>query len=42
MNIALRACILAAALVALWGCGPKPAPGETDRDHAEDAFGQMK
>jgi len=36
--------LLAAFLVSmtLAACGPKPAPGQTDRDHANDALDQMK
>lgn len=30
------------AAIVLTACGPKPAPGQTDREHAEDAFGRMK
>lgn len=28
--------------VALGACGPKPAPGQVDRDRAEDALGRLK
>ena len=30
------------ATITLVACGPKPTPGQTDRDHAEDALGKMK
>jgi hypothetical protein len=30
------------AAIALASCGPKPAQGQTDRDHANDALDQMK
>lgn len=30
------------AAIAMSSCGPKPAPGQTDRDHAEDALDQLK
>jgi|GEM_PF-1774348 predicted small lipoprotein YifL len=36
----LLATLLAA--IALASCGPKPPPGQPDRDHADDAFGQLK
>jgi len=36
----LLAALLAA--ITLAACGPKPAPGQTDRDHANDALDQMK
>jgi len=36
--------LLGALLTALAvsSCGPKPPPGQIDRDHAEDALGQIK
>jgi len=36
--------LLAALLTAmtLAACGPKPPPGQTDRDHANDALDQLK
>jgi uncharacterized lipoprotein len=36
----LLATLLAAMTLA--ACGPKPPPGQTDRDHAQDALDQMK
>ncbi|HXP89878.1 MAG TPA: hypothetical protein VN931_03000 [Fibrobacteria bacterium] len=38
-------CLIFAALIAaiaLGSCGPKPTPGQPDRDHADTAFGQLK
>jgi len=30
------------AAITLAACGPKPPPGQPDRDHANDAFGKLK
>jgi predicted small lipoprotein YifL len=30
------------AAMTLAACGPKPAPGQPDRDRADTAFGQLK
>lgn len=43
MNQTLKLLLATAiAALAMSSCGPKPPPGQTDRDHAEDALGQMK
>ena len=41
MTARLLLCALLATL-ALASCGPKPPPGQTDREHAQDALDQMK
>ena len=34
--------VAALCAVALGACGPKPAPGQVDRDRADDALGRLK
>ena len=36
--------LLAALAVSIFlsACGPKPDPGQTDREHAEDALDKLK
>lgn len=43
MDRTVRFLLVALALaVGLGACGPKPTPGQTDREHAQDALDKLK